>query len=146
MINVMEKKQRVEWEAITRVSKSSRYWELINKPISSSPSIAHKIPLYVLLHVFSAYGLGCMDTVTLEAVCWKRQSHTLEAAWVSETSHRRPPTNIRIGLSHGRNKFVLDLAVVMLVFVYSEAKITVTNSKTNSAVRISHKPEMRCYL
>lgn len=86
-----------------------------------------------------------MNVMTLEAICWKEQNHTLEAAWVTETPHRKPPTKyqnwtptceklIYIGFSHSN------------VDIYSEARISLTNSETNCAVTIPCKLEMWWYV
>lgn len=81
------------------------------KPTSLYPNLAHEVLFIKYSMFFYAYVLKHMNVMTLEAICWKEQNHTLEAAWVTETPHRKPPTKyqnwtptceklIYIGFSH----------------------------------------------
>lgn len=60
-----------------------------------------------------------------------RTTHWKQLGFLKPHIEGHPP-NARIGTLHVRNEFILGLATVMLVFVYSEARITVNNMETNS--------------
>lgn len=84
--------------------------------------------------------------MNLEPMCQNgRTTHWKQLASLKPQVEVHPP-NIKIGLLFVRNEFILDLTTVMLLFVYSEVRITVTNIETNSALTISYKLEMWCYL
>lgn len=84
--------------------------------------------------------------MNLEPICRNgRITHWKQLANMKPHVEVHPP-NMRIGLLYVRNEFILYLTTVMLVFVYFEVRITITNIETNSVLMISYKLEMWCNL
>lgn len=66
-----------------------------------------------------------------------RTTHWKQLGFLKPCIEGHPP-NARIGLLCVRSEFILGLATVMLVFVYSEAIITITNMERNSEIEMQY--------